>query len=201
MPNIQFRVTRIAIRRLGSLAAAGSLFAVILGGARVEAGPAESSTNGGIRVSATQSPDSEEEARRKLWSAGSIFYQNEEYGLRVKLPKSWKGYKVTISQWCGGGTCPNGEQHFELGPKLVIRHPNSTEENPRQDIPIMVFTLAQWEKVDHEQVSVSAAGMRPAELARNCHYVFALPPRYNYAEVDGIAEVSIILDSDAVEAF
>ena len=179
MLNIHLLVTRIAAGHLGSLAAAGLLFSALVGGTRVEAGPAKSSFQNGATVSATQNPDSEEEARRKLWSAGSISYQNEEYGLRVKLPKSWKGYEVTISQWCGGGTGPNGEQHYELGPKIVIRHPKSTEENPRQDIPIMVFTLAQWEKVDKEEIPVSAASMRPAELDRNCRYVFALPPRYN----------------------
>ena len=201
MPNIHLLVTRIPARHLGSLAALGLLLSAVVGGTRVQAGPAKSSAGRGVAVSATQNPNSKEEAKRKLWAAGSSFYKNEEYGLQVELPKSWKGYKITISQWCGGGTGPNGEQLYELGPKIVIRHPKSTEENPRQDIPIMVFTLAQWEKIEKEEISVSAANMRPAELDRNCRYVFALPPRYNYGFFEGYEEVALIIDSDVVKAF
>jgi hypothetical protein len=201
MPNIHSRVTPIAARHLGTLAAAALVFSAVVAGGRVDAGPSNSSSNGSTTVSAAQNPGTEEEARQKLWSSGSIVYKNSKYGVRVKLPKSWKGYKVTINQWEGGGTGPNGEELHELGPDIVINHPKSTEENPRQNIPIMVFTLAQWEKVSHGQVNISAAPIGPGELGRNCRYVFALPPRYNYAFPEGFEEVNYIIASDAVQAF
>jgi len=65
----------------------------------------------------------------------------------------------------------------------------------------MIFTLAQWEEVDHDLLIVSAAPFGPGELARNCRYVFALPPRYNYAFPEGYEEVEHIIASGAVEAF
>jgi hypothetical protein len=201
MPNIHLLATAMATRHLGTLAAAALLFSVVGGGDRVEAGPASSSFNRSTSVFTPQNPDAGEEARRNLWSSGSIVYKNSKYGVRVKLPKSWKGYKVAINQWEGGGTGLNGEELHEIGPEIVINHPKSTEENPRQNIPIMVFTLAQWEEVSHGQVNVSAAPIGPGELDRNCRYVFALPPRYNYAFPEGFEEVSYIIASGAVEAF
>jgi len=200
MPNINLRVAPIAVRHLGTLAAAAWLFFAVGGGNSVEAGPAELPARRSARVSAPQNTDTWEEARRKLWSSGSIVYKNPKYGLRLKLPRSWKGYKVTIREWGGGGTGPNGEELVEQGPEIVIQHPKSTEVHPRQDIPIMVFTMHQWELVDHGLV-VSAAPVGPGELARSCRYVFALPPRYNYADVEGVDEVSMILNSDSVQAF
>jgi hypothetical protein len=54
-----------------------------------------------------------------------------------------------------------------------------TEDNPMQDIPIMVLTLDQWGEVTAEKISVGAAPIPPSELGRNNKYVFALPARYN----------------------
>jgi hypothetical protein len=201
MPKIHLSVSRITTRNLGALCCAGLLFSAVGGGGRVEAEPANSSANRGAALSAPQNPDTAEEATRKLWSSGAIIYKNSKYGLRVKLPRSWKGYKVTIRRWGGGGTGANGEELVEQGPEIVIQHPKSTEDLPRQDIPIMVFTMHQWEQVEHGPLIVSAAPIGPGELARSCRYVFALPPRYNYADVEGIDEVNMILDSDAVQAF
>lgn len=61
----------------------------------------------------------------------------------------------------------------------------------------MVFTLAQWS----EDLIVSAAPIGPSELARNAHYVFALPPRYNFAFPDGYQEVEAILQAKPLHAF
>ena len=201
MPTIDSRITPVVARDLGALAAAALLFLTVTGGSSAEAGPANLSLRRSALVSTPQNPGAEEEASRKLWAYGSIVYKNPKYGIRVKLPKSWKGYKVTIRQWGGGGTGPDGEELVEQGPEIVIQHPKSTEEHPRQDIPIMVFTMRQWELVEHGPVAVSAAPIGPGELARSCRYVFALPPRYNYAEVEGVDEVNMILYSDAVQAF
>ena len=64
---------------------------------------------------------------------------------------------------------------------LSIRHPLWTKENPRQDIPIMVFTVEQWNVLQKGDFSVSAAPIGPSKLGSNYAYVFALPARYNYA--------------------
>jgi hypothetical protein len=35
---------------------------------------------------------------------------------------------------------------------LSIRHPLWTKQNPRQDIPIMVFALAQWQLIEADEI-------------------------------------------------
>jgi len=61
------------------------------------------------------------------------------------------------------------------GPRLSIRHPQWTQAQPRQDIPILLFTLDQWNSLQKEEFSIGAAPMGPKELGRNSKYVFALP--------------------------
>ncbi|HWQ71164.1 MAG TPA: hypothetical protein VN370_02480 [Desulfitobacteriaceae bacterium] len=39
----------------------------------------------------------------------------------------------------------------------------------------MIFTLAQWNTVQGEELSVGAAPIAPSELGKNSKYVFALP--------------------------
>lgn len=53
-------------------------------------------------------------------------------------------------------------QEHEL--EILIRHPKWTVEDPRQDIPIMIFTIAQWNKLAKEEFAVSAAPIGPVEL-------------------------------------
>jgi hypothetical protein len=119
---------------------------------------------------------------------GGLVYTNKTYGFRFALPDSWKGYSILVKSW-------------SKGPLILIRHPLWTEANPRQDIPIMVLTLAQWELVQEGKLSVSAAPIGPDELARNSKYVFALPPRYNFAFLPGYEEVGEILKRDPLQAF
>ncbi len=119
---------------------------------------------------------------------GGLVYTNKTYGFRFALPDSWKGYSIVVKSW-------------SKGPLILIRHPLWTEANPRQDIPIMVLTVAQWELVQEGKLSVSAAPIGPDELARNSKYVFALPPRYNFAFLPGYEEVGEILKRDPLQAF
>ena len=119
---------------------------------------------------------------------GGLAYTNKTYGFRFALPDSWKGYSIIVKSWA-------------KGPLILIRHPLWTEADPRQDIPIMVLTLAQWELVQEGKLSVSAAPIGPDELARNSKYVFALPPRYNFAFLPGYEEVGEILKHDPLQAF
>ena len=80
----------------------------------------------------------------------------------------------------------------ESGPMITIHHPDSTPENPRQGIPIMVLTVSQWEAMLAQEWHIGAAPVFPMEIGRNSQYVFALPARYNYAFLEGWEEVEEI---------
>jgi beta-lactamase regulating signal transducer with metallopeptidase domain len=122
----------------------------------------------------------------------NIVYKNTDYGFDFTLPKDWKGYKVVTEQW--KGTPVGDTQQPEItGPQVLIRSPKWTKENPTQDIPIMVFTIDQFNAVAQEKYAVSAAPIPPSELGRNSVYVFALPARYNYAFLPGYEQVEQIL--------
>jgi hypothetical protein len=88
---------------------------------------------------------------------GPVVYENTRYGFRFYLPETWKGYLIAEEQWKGTN---NGELS-ETGPQLLIRHPDWTQEAPRQDIPIMVFTLEQWNALQKGDFYVSAAPIGP----------------------------------------
>jgi hypothetical protein len=84
---------------------------------------------------------------------------------------------------------------------LIIRNPRWTDDNPYQDIPILVFTSAQWRDVDSGEFSVSAAPYGPGELGRNSKYVFALPPRFAGFNDDlGTEEVLQLLSQNPFHA-
>lgn len=125
----------------------------------------------------------------------SIEYKNAQYGFCFSLPKSWKGYSIVTDQWRGTpiGDPPQGDQTVLTGPLISIRHPKWTSADPHQDIPIMVFTVAQWDALEKDKFSVSAAPIGPSELGRNRRYVFALPPRFDYAFPTGYEEVEQIV--------
>ena len=132
---------------------------------------------------------------------GQIVYENTQYGFTVTLPESWKGYSVLTGEWQGLSLAQGQEgKVIETGPQISIRHPKWTQQVPRQDIPIMVFTLAQWEGLQKEQFHIGAAPIGPSELARNSRYVLALPARYNFAFPEGYEEVETLLQSGAVKA-
>jgi hypothetical protein len=135
-------------------------------------------------------------------SMRGAIYTNKEYGFRVDLPASWKGYRIEVTEWHGArDTCDQKKAPTpQKGPIVSIVHPLSTKENPWQDIPIMVFTLAQWKMVHDETIYVSAAPYGPGELARNAKYVFALPPRFDNSDADGSEEVGEIAQCDFLSA-
>ncbi|MGO9438705.1 MAG: hypothetical protein ACLPH3_03730 [Terracidiphilus sp.] len=130
-------------------------------------------------------------------AGGTVVYLNREYGFSFSLPPSWKGFRVLACRWSGANAARHGQE--ETGPLLVIRHPLYTEENPREDIPIMIFTRKQWGK-DGTNLIVSAAGVGPSELGRNREYVFALPPRFAYVDVEGVQEVLDIVTGRPLRA-
>ena len=129
-----------------------------------------------------------------------VIYENKEYGFRFHLPKSWKGYKIIEDKW-EGTPAEEGEDEKSVvsGPLISIRHPTWTKEEERQDIPIMIFTHEQWEALQKGEFHIGAAPINPSELGRNKRYVFALPPRYNFAFPTGYEEVEEILEGKPLE--
>jgi hypothetical protein len=120
---------------------------------------------------------------------GPVVYENTQYGFRLYLPETWKEYSIVEEQWEGVSSLA---EVVETGTQLLIRHPDWTQQDPRQDIPIMVFTLEQWNALQKGEFFVSAA-MSPSKLAGNSKYIFALQARYNYAFHTGFEEVEEIL--------
>jgi heme/copper-type cytochrome/quinol oxidase subunit 2 len=129
----------------------------------------------------------------------TIIYNNNQYGFNFTLPSSWKGYSIVSTNW-EGNMVDTLNQNVR-GPEISIRHPLWSVLNPRQDIPIMVFTLDQWNLIQAEKLSVSAAPIPPSEFGRNANYVFALPARYNFAFPTGYEEVDKIIQGKPLQAF
>ena len=123
--------------------------------------------------------------------AESIAYSNTLYGFTFPLPLDWKGYTVLNDAWRGYD--PNTNKTVQTGSLILIRNPLWTAAKKRQDIPIMVFTIGQWDSLIRQEFTVGAAPMPPSELGRNAQFVFALPARYNYAFPTGFEEVDKIL--------
>lgn len=129
--------------------------------------------------------------------SNSIVYTNKQYGFQFSLPESWQGYSIVKSNWEGNvmDEKSTSEKSLETGPILSIRDPRWTTQTPRQDIPIMVFTISQWDSLLREEFFIGAAAIEPSELGQNDKYVFAIPARYNYAFPPGYEEVDKILQS------
>jgi len=133
----------------------------------------------------------------------SIVHRNAQYGFSFALPKSWTGYFIVTEEWEGyapGGQGTQVNETTATGPLILIRHPQWTQETQRQDIPIMVFTLSQWNALQKGEFHIGAAPIGPSDLGRNAEYVFALPARYNYAFPQGFEEVVDILKGNPLQA-
>ena len=129
----------------------------------------------------------------------SVEYSNVDYGFTFSLPNDWKGYSIVKNTWEGNSlkdTISN-----ETGPKIIIRNPNWTSVLPYEDIPIMIFTLKQWDSYIAEDFSVGAAPIPASELTRNNVYVFALPARWDFDYSKGFEEADNILKSNPIKVF
>jgi len=133
-------------------------------------------------------------------AADSVSYENAEYGFRFALTEGWRGYTIVSGQW-EGDVLENGQPVLGAvkGPMISIRHPLWTEEKPRQDIPILIFTLDQWDSLQEGKFHIGAAPINPSELGRNNKYVFALPARYNFAFPEGFEEVEKMLETKPLQ--
>ncbi|WFR55117.1 M56 family metallopeptidase [Anaerocolumna sp. AGMB13025] len=127
----------------------------------------------------------------------SIIYKNKDYGFSFTLPSSWTNYTIIADKWSANYL--DKENKHETGPMLSIRHPKWTKKTPRQDIPILIFTLSQWKDIQNDIIHIGAAPVNPSELGRNSKYVFALPARYNFAFPKGYEEVQDIIDGNPLQ--
>jgi hypothetical protein len=132
-------------------------------------------------------------------TATSLTYDNTKYGFKFTLPLSWTGYTLVNTTWQGRNGATG--KVVETGPLISIRHPLWTAANKRQDIPIMVFTISQWNQVISEKISLGAAPFPPSDIGRNAPYVFAIPARYNYAFPTGYQEVDHIIQSKPLHPY
>ncbi|UWZ84486.1 hypothetical protein [Occallatibacter riparius] len=128
---------------------------------------------------------------------GQTVYNNAQYGFCFDLPSQWAGYKVIEQKWQSSATSVGAAAS---GPRLLIRSPHWTDADPREDIPILVFTKAQWKRVQQEELMVSAAPVPPQKLGQNKRYVFALPPRWNFDELPGMDEANQIVTGRPLHA-
>jgi hypothetical protein len=124
-------------------------------------------------------------------------YRNSKYGFCFVLPALWARYKLVEEKWESGA--PSGGIEAS-GPEFLFRSPLWTDADPREDIPVLVFTAAQWKLVQQEKLIVSPAPFGPREIARNHQYVFALPPRWNYDLWPGVDEANQIVAADPLHA-
>lgn len=129
----------------------------------------------------------------------SVVYKNTQYGFNFTLPKSWQSFSITTGIWEGHNVALG--KVTETGPIISIRHPQWNSVNPRQDIPIMVLTLNQWNLLQKEKISIGAAPIGPSELGRNNMYVFAIPARYNFTLLTGYKEVEKILNNHPLQSY
>ena len=127
--------------------------------------------------------------------------RNTELGFSFSLPVSWDGFSIRNSNWEGLMSGDLGDEIVEQGPIVSIVHPKSTAQQPRQEIPLMVFTIEQWDQMQRGEWHTGAAPVGPLELGRNSRYVLALPARYNYAFPDGWEEVEQILQGQPLATF
>jgi hypothetical protein len=123
-------------------------------------------------------------------ASDAIEYRNTRFGFVFSLPQGWKGYTIVTEQW-EASDAQKGS--VESGPVVCIRHPDWTKESPRQDIPIMVFTLGQWDSAEKGNLYVGGVAISPGELGRNRKYAFAVSRRVEDSDVAGAKEVNGIL--------
>ena len=161
-------------------------------------------TLGGL-VACTSNPQNDNDKqishteKEQQTTGETTLYNNREFGFTFSLPKSWEDFKIVKRSWEGTTNDKHKSKVSESGPILLIRHPEWTEKNPRQDIPVMIFTLSQWNSLQQREFSISAAGVPPIKLGQNNKYVFLIPPRYNYTYTEGFREVENILKSEPLQ--
>jgi hypothetical protein len=130
-----------------------------------------------------------------------IVYHNTQYDFCFRLPASWKGYSIVTGRWSGAILGTGDPPKMMSGPSITIRNPAWTEDDRWQDIPIMVFTRAQWRVKEKNGVILSAAGVDVGAIGHNSAYVFTQPPRWiGYATITGFREVQNLMTAHPFQA-
>jgi len=143
---------------------------------------------------ARQAQKAEEDMRalEQKRDKSAIEYRNDTFGFSIILNEGWRGYTVNhikedIYDLTGKTKTNNGVvDSIQL---IELHHPLETAENPREDMPIMIFTLEQWTHIQNEEWSAGAAPIPPSLLGQNSQWIMALPARYNYDFKPGWEEV------------
>ena len=128
----------------------------------------------------------------------AITYTNTDYGFTFSLPNDWNGYSIVKNVWNGNVL---KDIASPIGPKILVRNPKWTQSAPYEDMPILVFTISQWNSYIAGDFAVSAAPIQATELARNNKYVFALPPRWDFDYSLGFKEAEDIIGGRPLHAF
>ena len=127
-----------------------------------------------------------------------IVYHNTQYGFCFLLPADWKGYTIVAGKW--SGTLLNTGKMMH-GPQLIIRHPAWTEDDPYQDIPIMIFTQDQWRDKEAHGLITSTFGADWGTFGSNAKYVFKQPDRWvGYTDDKGWREVEDLMMTHPFQA-
>ncbi|MEI8130663.1 MAG: hypothetical protein WCG55_04140 [bacterium] len=121
-----------------------------------------------------------------------VVYTNTEFGFTYGLPLDWQGYSIVTNTW-NGNPLNGGVQ--TSGPKLLIRNPRWTATAPYEDIPVLIFTISQWNSYQNGDLAIGAAPIEATEITRNNTYVFALPPRWDFDYSLGFKEAEHIVES------
>lgn len=184
---------KTVIKSSAAKCAAAALALMLLGGCAAAGGTAPTPS---ISPSETPAESTAAPTATGTETPETVVYQNDQYGFTFALPDSWTGYTIVETQWEG---ISQGDGDPITGPEILIRHPAWTEAAKREDIPIMVITLDQWDQLQSDAYHIGAAPIEPTELGRNNEYVFALPARYNYDFLEGYEEVDEILQGNPLQ--
>jgi hypothetical protein len=133
-----------------------------------------------------------------------IVYHNTQYDFCFRLPAGWKGYKIVTETWSGviPVTDPGKDPpRMMRGPLILIRNPAWSDDDPYQDIPIMVFAQAQWSEKEKYGVVLSNSGAEWGLFGSNARYVFKQPDRWiGYADAEEEREVENLMMTHPFQA-
>lgn len=142
----------------------------------------------------------------KFWAASvpliglPVRHHLDQYNLTFCLPASWRGYSVSVQQLEDVRYSLAEDRQVVVGqtPMITLRHPQWRAHAPYQDIPIVVFTRAQWDALHQGELwpSLFAGGVM-MELWHSQGFVFAISSRFNANdEVRGWKEVTEIVEQN-----
>ena len=134
-----------------------------------------------------------------------LCYHNKQYNFTFYLPASWRGYLVSIQQVEDQKYSPAEDKLVAVGytPMITLRNPQWQASAPYQDIPILVFTRAQWDALHRGELWPSLfAGGAMDEIWHNQKYVFAMSSRTfgfddevkNWRETEGIVQQNLAVN-------